>query len=1049
MLNRLILWSITHHIVVVVASIVILLIGLNVVQKLPLDVFPNFAPPQVIIQTEALGLAPEEVESLVTLPLESALNGTPGVVDIRSSSAIGLSVITIIFEGSTDIYRARQLVAEKVQQVAPRLPQGVTPPLLSPISNPVGDVIKYAFTIDNKVPMTHRTTLLDVATMANWQIRNRLLAIPGVTRVLVLGGGERQYQILVEPDKLKQFNVTLAQVTEAARAANLNAPGGFLLTPDRELLVRGMGRTHSLVDLGNSVVVARSGGVPVRLSEVSSIQIGSGVKRGDASFAGQDAVIVTVTRSPFADTPTVTKAVESAMADIQRTLPKDVRVATTFRQEDFIQKSVDNVVEALRDGAIIVTVVLVLFLGNWRTVAITLTALPLSIVLGLIILNWFGIGLNTMTLGGLAIALGGVIDDAIIDAENVYRRLRQNSTLGKAAQPAIKVVFDASAQIRGSVVFATLIVCIVVAPIFSLSDVEGRIFTPLGMAYILSTLASLLVALTLTPALCYLLLANRPLPEDETWLVRILKALYKPVLSFAMTNPSLILIVSTAALVGSLALIPFLGTTFLPEFQERSLVIALNQLPGASLASTQEIGKAIEVALLKHAEIETAQFRAGRAFGDDDAGVVTFGELDLQISDRAVDRAKVLDIVRDELSRYPGVVANVGGFISNRIDETLSGTRAALAIKVFGPDLSVLRAQAQQIAAAIRKVPGIVDLQVEPQVPVPQISVNFNREKASRYGLSIGSLAETIETALNGRVVSQVLQDQRLFSLVVWLAPDARNKVATIGELLIDTPGGAKIPLSAVATLKQDDGPNTINRQYVSRRIVISANTSNRPIGSVVADAKKEISEHISLPTGYYVAFGGQFEAQQRASQELTIFSVVALLIVAFLINQAVNSVRSTVLVLANLPLALIGGLLAVFLGGGVLSVASLIGFITLFGVANRNGIILVTTYNQLMAAGINFETAIREGSIERLSPVLMTALTAALAMVPLMIGSGAGKEILQPLAVVVFGGLFTSTALTLVVIPALFALFGTRTIQANERSLASSSTVKSLGIDL
>jgi CzcA family heavy metal efflux pump len=1045
MINRLILWSITHHLAIVVTSVVVFLAGLNVVLKLPLDVFPNFAPPQVVIQTEAPGLAPEEVESLVTLPLESSLNGTPGVIDIRSSSAIGLSVVTVIFEGQTDVYRARQLVAEKVQQVAPRLPQGVNPPLLSPISNPVGDVVKYAFTIDSTVPMAQHTSLLDVATITNWQVRNRLLAIPGVTRVLILGGGERQYQVLVYPDRLKQYNVTLAQVADSAKAANLNVPGGFLLTPDRERLVRGMGRTHSLTDLGNSVVVARPGGVPVRLSDVADIKIGSGIKRGDGSFAGQDAVIVTVTRSPFADTPTVTKNVEAAMADIKKTLPRDVKVVTTFRQEDFIQKSVENVVEALRDGAIIVSIIVILFLGNWRTVAITLTALPLSIVLGLIVLNWFGIGLNTMTLGGLAIALGGIIDDAIIDAENVYRRLRENSALGSAAEAPAKVVFEASVQIRSSVVLATIIVCVVVAPIFTLSGVEGRIFTPLGWAYIMSTLASLLVSLTLTPALCYLLLANRRLPEDETWLVRLLKTAYKPVLSFSMKRPSLILLISAAALIASLAITPFLGTTFLPEFQERSLVIALNQLPGASLASTQEIGKAIEIALLKHPEIETAQFRAGRALGDDDAGVVTFGELDLQITEKNVDRAKVLDIIRDELRRYPGVVAVVGGFISNRIDETLSGTRAALAIKVFGPDLDILRAKAQEISSAIRKVPGVVDLQVEPQVPVPQISVLFNREKASRYGLTVGSLADTVETALNGRTVSQVLEDQRLFNLVVWLTPKARNNVETIGELLVDTPADTKIPLSAVATLREDQGPNTINRQNVSRRIVVSANTAGRDIGSVVADAKKEISEHVVLPTGYYVVYGGQFEAQQRASQELLVYGAMALLAVAFLIRQAVLTIRSTILVLANLPLALIGGLLAVFWGGGVLSVASLIGFITLFGVACRNGIILVTSYNQMTASGIDFEHAIVEGSTERLSPVLMTALTAALAMLPLMVGSGAGKEILQPLALVVFGGLFSSTALTLVVIPALFTLFGDRSVANREHK---HSYAEAVGVD-
>ena len=1025
MLNGLILWSISNRFVVVILSILVLAMGLTVVLKLPLDVFPNFAPPQVVIQTEALGLAPEEVESLVTLPLESALNGTPGLVDIRSSSAIGLSVITTIFEGSTDIYRARQLVAEKVQQVAPRLPQGVNPPLLSPISNPVGDVIKYALTIDRTKSSSAPTTLLDVATIANWQIRNRLLAIPGVTRVLVLGGGERQYQVLVHPEKLKQFGVTLLQVTEAARNANLNAPGGFLLKPDREFLIRGLGRIRSISDLKTSVVAVNKGGIPIRLIDVADVVIGSGIKRGDGSFAGEDAVIVTVTRSPFADTPTVTRAVESAMNGIKKTLPVDVRVATTFRQEDFIEKSVENVVEALRDGALIVAVVLVLFLGNWRTIAITLTALPLSIVLGLVVLNWLGVGLNTMTLGGLAIALGGVIDDAIIDAENVYRRLRENNIKGRAAQRPLKVVFEASVQIRGSVVFATLILCVVVLPIFALSGIEGRIFTPLGLAYILSTLASLLVALTVTPALCYLLLANRKLPEDETWTVRKLKGIYEPVLTFAMGRPMVVLLGSVLGFLASLLLVPALGTTFLPEFQERSLVITLNQMPGASLASTQQIGKAIELALMKHSEIETVQFRAGRAFGDDDAGVVTFGELDIQIAERSKDRATVMEMIRKELARYPGVSANLGGFISNRIDETLSGTRAALAIKIFGPDLMILRSQAQSVAGAIEKIKGLVDLQIEPQQPVPQISVRFDRDNAARYGLTVGSLADTVETALNGKAVSQVLESQRLFNLVVWLSPDARNNAEKIGNLLVDTPTGVKVPLSSVATLVRDSGPNTINRQNVSRRIVISANVSGRDIGSVVSDVKRELNEHVSLPPGYYLDLGGQFQAQQRASQELLVYTLVAMLFVAVLIHQSVGSVRSTILILTNLPLALIGGIISVSVSGGVLSVASLIGFITLFGVANRNGIILVTTYNHMLESGVPIRQAIKEGSMERLSPVLMTALTAAMAMLPLMIGGGAGKEILQPLAYVVFGGLFTSTALTLIVIPALFSRFG------------------------
>jgi CzcA family heavy metal efflux pump len=1026
MLNRLILWSLTQRWLVIIVSVALLVLGIVTIVRLPLDVFPNFAPPQVVIQTEAVGLAPEEVESLVTLPMESALNGTPGLTDIRSSSAIGLSVITVIFDWNTDVFRARQLVTEHVQQVAPRLPQGVDTPVLSPVSSPIGDVVKYALTIDPKAKVEQRTDLLDLATLANWQIRNRLLAIPGVTRVLMVGGGELQYQVLVEPARLKQYGVTLAQVSEAVKQANINAPGGFLQTPDQELLIRGIGRIRSLTDLRQSVVTVRQG-VPVRLGDIARIQTGPAVKRGDGSLNGQPAIILTVTRQPFADTPTVTRAVEAAMNEIRTTLPKDVQVTTTFRQEDFIEKSVGNVVEALRDGAIIVAVILLIFLGNWRTMVITLTALPLSMVLGLLVMNAFGIGLNTMTLGGLAIALGEVIDDAIIDAENVYRRLRENSTLRVDRQPPLKIIFQASAQIRGSVVFATLILCIVIAPIFVLSGVEGRIFTPLGIAYILAILASLLVALTVTPALCYLLLANRNLPEDETWTVRQLKQIYRPILQWAIHHPLPVLGGSVLALIASLTLVPSLGKTFLPEFQERNLVIAVSQLPGASLSSTQQIGMAMERSLKQHPEIESAQFRAGRALGDDDAGGVNFGELDVQIAENADNREKVLDMIRSELDKYPGVAVNVGGFISHRIDEVLSGTRAAIAIKLFGPDLNVLRTKANEISQVMNTVPGVVDLQVEPQVPVNQLTVRFDRAAAARYGLTVGQLAETIETAFNGRAVSQVLKDQRLFNLVVWLAPEARNQPETIANLLIDTPSGQKIPLSAVASILNDKGPNTINRQNVSRRIVISANTSGRDIGSLIAEARQKIDQQVQSPTGYYVQYGGQFEAQERATRELLLFSFLALLAVAFLLYQAVRSARSTLLILANLPLAVIGGIIAVVLGGGVLSVASLVGFITLFGVANRNGIILVTTYNQRMAEGESFDEALFEGSLERLSPVLMTALTAALAMLPLMLGAGAGKEILQPLAVVVFGGLFTSTALTLVVIPALFERFGSR----------------------
>jgi CzcA family heavy metal efflux pump len=1025
MLNNLIYFSLVRRWLVVLVSGTLMVWGLLTVQKMPLDVFPNFAPPQVVIQTEGDGLAPDEVESLVTLPMESALNGTPGVTAVYSKSTIGLSVVTVVFDWSTDIYRARQLVTEKVQQAVARFPQGIDTPVLSPPSSPLGWILKYALTVDPTVKVDRPTPLMDLTTTTNWQIRNRLLAVPGVSNVLVSGGDERQYQVLVKPERLKQYGVSLAQVTQAAASANTNAPGGFLQTPDQEFLIRGVGRIQSVEELKQSVITARNG-TPVRLEDVATVQVGAALQRGNASWDGKPAIVITIVRQPQADTPTVTRLVEAAMTDLQTSLPKDVKVATTFRQDDFIEKSVDNVVEALRDGAIIVAVVLFLFLGNWRTIIITLTALPLSVLLGVLVLNAFGIGLNTMTLGGLAIALGGVIDDAIIDAENVYRRLREN-TLADNPRPILTVIYEGSAQIRGSVVFATLIVCVVIAPIFVLSGVEGRIFTPLGWAYIFSTLASLLVALTVTPALCYLLLGGQNLPDEETWLVRKLKAIYRPILESAIARPWPFLASAVAAFLASLLLVPGLGQTFLPEFQERELVIAVSQLPGASLSSTQQVGITIEKALKKYPEIESAQFRAGRSFGDDEAGGTNFGELDVRIAEDVEDREKVLEIIRMEFTKIPGVAANVGGFISHRIDEILSGTRSAIAVKIFGPDLATLRDLAQDVEGVMQGIEGVVDLQVEPQVPVAQLDVRFNRQAASRYGLTIKDLAETVETAFNGRIVSQVLEDQRVFDLVVWLEPAARQGPQTIGNLLVDTPGGQMIPLAQVAQVTFAKGPNTINRENVSRRIVVAANAADRDLGSLIAEVRTQVKEQVPLPQGYYIDYGGQFEAQENATRELILFSALALALVAFLLYTSVKSVRSTLLILSNLPLALIGGIVAVWLGGGVLSVASLVGFITLFGVANRNGIILVTTYNQLFAEGKPFEQALVEGSLERLSPVLMTALTAGLAMVPLAIGSGAGKEILQPLAIVVLGGLFTSTLLTLVVLPALFARFGTR----------------------
>ncbi len=1020
MLNAVVKWSIAQRWLVVIASILISLWGFRVLTQMPLDVFPNFAPPQVEIQTEASGLAPEEVESLVTRPIESAINGTPGVEKVRSASAVGISVVKVIFTWDTDIYRARQLVTERLQQAQSQLPKGVGIPQISPVSSPIGAIAKYAFTIEEG----GKTDLMEVRRIVDWQVKNRLLAVPGVTQVVIFGGDIRQYQVLVDPARLQQYDVSLSEVTEAARKANVNAAGGFLITPDRELLMRGIGRIESAEQLQQSVIKSKKG-VPILLGQVADVKIGAELKRGDGIVNGKRAVVVIVNKQPIADTPTVTKGVEMAIAEIKQGLPSDIKVENTFRQAEFIEASLKNVEEALRDGMIIVSVVLILFLMNWRTVIISLSALPISLLMGMMVLSWTGQGINTMTLGGLAVAIGSVVDDAIVDMENVYRRLRENQLAGSHTPP-LEVVFNGSVEVRVSVLFSTVIIAVVFAPIFALSGVEGRIFTPMGVAYLLSIVASTLVALTLTPALCALLLVNRPLPPDETWLAHKSQQIYRPALTFAIRRPNIILGIAIAAFIASGIILPSLGRVFLPEFQERSLVVSTVLYPGVSLETTNQANLALQTSLKANPHFNSLQLRSGRAPGDSDVGGVNFAELDVELSEEGIKkREESIEILRKEFAKIPGVAVNIGGFISHRLDEVLSGVRSAIAVKIFGSDLDQLRNLGQQVQAAMSGIGGVVDLQVEPQVPIKQLQIRFDRAAASRYGLRVGDLAETIETALNGNIVSQVLEQQQVFDLVVWLKEDSRNNLETISNLLVDVPEGKKVPLSQVAKVAFGTGPNTINRENVSRLIVVSANVNGRDLGSVITDIRDRIKTQVQLPSGYYIQYGGQFESQERATETLLIAGAIAFAAITILIYFAVKSIPATIMIMINLPLALVGGVISVALGGGIISVASMVGFITLFGVATRNGLLLVDNYNTKLAKGIPLQTVLLEGSLERLVAILMTALSSALGMVPLVIGTGAGKEILQPLAVVVLGGLFTSTALTLLVLPALYSMFG------------------------
>jgi CzcA family heavy metal efflux pump len=1017
MFSTILRWVINRRWLVVIATIIVSLWTLYIIPQMSLDVFPSFAPPQVEIQTEAPGLAPEEIESLVTLPIESAINGTPGVTAVRSSSAVGLSAVKVIFDWGTEIYQARQLITERLQQAESKLPAGVETPQISPTTSPVGLVITYAFTSET-------TPLMEVRRLVDWQVTNRLLAVTGVAQVVAYGGDQRQYQVLVEPAKLKAFNVSLQQVAEAVAAANVNAPGGYLITPDRETLIRGVGRIESLEDLQQSAIASRNG-TPVRIADVADVKIGAAIKRGDGSFNGKKAVIVMVNRQPVADTPTVTKAVEAAMAEVQQALPKDIKVTVTFRQEEYINSSVENVRSALVEGSIIVTIILIPFLMNWRTLAVVLLDFFLTWLLALLAMNWLGLGLNTMTLGGLSVAIGTAIDDAIVYAENTYRNLREN-TSSLHPRPVMDVIFDGSQEVRDSLIGATVIGIVVFSPIFTLPGVEGRIFTPMGITYLVVVVISSLESLLISPALCAILLPNKRMSAAEPWLPRLCKKIYHFSINLSMRYSRIILALAAASMVATLIILPSFGRVFLPEFQEQTLVNTIQLYPGVSLETTDSAAFAIEDALKDDTRFEYVQVRSGRAPGDADAAGVNLAHIDIGLSEAGMkNRPQTLESLRQEFAKLPGVAPNIGGFISHRMDEVLSGVRSQIAVKIFGPDLDQLRSIGTQVEEQMKTVDGIVDLQLEPQVPVPQIQIKFNRQAAGRYGLKIGELSEIIETALNGKVVSQVLEVQQTFDLVVWLQPEARNNLETIQNLLVDTPSGNKIPLAQVATVKYGTGPNTINRENVSRLIVAAANAKNRDLRSVVNEIQAKVKREVELPFGYFIQYGGQFEAEQRASQNIMIFSAIAFLVITVLMYLSVKSIASTAMIMINLPIGLVGGVIAVALTGGIISVASLVGFVTLFGVATRNGLLLVDNYNTKFAEGMPFKEAIVKGSMERLNAILMTALTSALGLAPLVLEGGPGKEILQPLSVVVLGGLFTSTALTLLVLPALYAQFG------------------------
>ena len=1026
LMDRIIRWSIVNRLFVVIAALAVTAYGAVTALRMPVDVFPDLTAPTVTVVTEAHGLAPQEVETLVTFPIESSVNGATGVRRVRSASGIGISIVWVEFAWGTDKYIARQIVNEKLQLVAAQLPPDIAASTLAPISSIMGEILFIAVRSDRHTPM-------EVRDAADWTLRRRLLAIPGVAQVVPIGGEVRQYQVRVAPERLAAFDVGLPDVLAALHASNANSTGGFMVRGGQEALIRGVGRLGGEADIASAVVTVRDG-VPVVVGQVAEVELGPAIRRGTGSSDARPAVVIGIQKQPGANTLELTARIDRELDAIQRGLPEGMIIERDkARQADFIGTAVRNVSVALRDGAILVAVILFLFLFQLRPTLISLASLPLSLLVAVIAMDALGITVNTMSLGGLTIAIGALVDDAIIDVENVVRRLRED-----AARPADQrraaddVIFEASREVRGSIVFATLIVMLVFVPLFFLDGVEGRLLRPLGVAYLVAIFASLVVALTLTPALCAYVLPRRAAAaaHGDAWLVRTLKRGYRPVLVRAVRRPAVVIIGALAMLAAAVAVGPFLGRTFLPEFNEGALTVSAVTLPGTSLEQSDQLGRRVEEVLLSFPEVVSTARRTGRAELDEHAQDVNAAEIDVRL--RATDRPKeaFLAELRQRLTTIPGMVTTIGGPIAHRIDHMLSGTRSSIAIKVFGDDLAQLRVSAEAVKAVMVKVPGVVDLSVEQQVDVPQVAIVFDREAIARYQVRSGDLAELVETAYAGTVVTRVLEGQRTYDVVVRYRDDQRADLDAIRDTPIDTPVGVRVPLKVLATIRDDVGPNLIMRENVQRRIVVSANVSGRDLRGVVDDIRRGIERGVTLPTGYYVVYGGQFESEQAASRTIAVLGGAVVVGILVLLLMAFGSLRNALLIMVNLPLALIGGVLAVFLGSGVISIASLVGFVTLFGIATRNGIMMISHYEHLRRReGASVAEAVERGSLERLSPVLMTALCAGLALVPLVLAGGEpGNELQAPMGVVILGGLLSSTALNMLVVPALYGWLARRT---------------------
>jgi HME family heavy-metal exporter len=1032
--------SLSQRLMTLAFAVILMAYGALVLKGTPVDVFPDLNKPSITLLTEAGGMAPEEVEQLVTFPIETAMNGMPGVSRVRSVSGVGLAVVTVEFEWGSDVYLNRQQVAERLALVREQLPPGVAPQM-GPISSIMGEIILLALPVDPA-----KATPMQAREYADWVLRPRLLTLPGVAQVIPIGGEVKQYRVEPDTTRMQALGVTLEQIKTALAGFAANTSGGFLDAQAKEFLIRQIGRTAKLSDL-QGVTVAVNKGQPIALQQVADVRLAAGVKRGDASYQGRPAVILSVQKQPAADTVKLTREIEAALADLGKTLPPGIQAPQTlFKQADFIEHSITNVAEALRDGAIMVAIVLFAFLLNLRTTVISLTAIPVSILVTVLVFKYFGLTINTMTLGGLAIAIGELVDDAVVGVENVLRRLKLNAAMAEP-KPAVEVIAAATLEVRSAIVYATLIIVMVFVPLFALPGIEGRLFTPLGVAYIVSILASMFVSVSITPVMAYYLLARTPPAaatapghwwqfwkwgaggghhEADTPLVRVLKRWDTQLLNWSFDRARLVVAVAALAVVVAMASVPFFARAFLPPFNEGTFTLSLLLNPGTSLAESNRIGTLAEQLAMQVPEVIKVGRRTGRAELDEHAEGVHSSEMDVDLKPSLRSRDDITQDLRQRLAVLPAVI-NVGQPISHRLDHLLSGVRAQIAVKIFGDDLDTLRGLAAALRDRLAAIPGITDLQIEKQVLIPQLKLRLDYDKAATYGVAPGHVLEALETLIEGSRVTQIIEGNRRFNLVLRL-PDAERGKQGLQNLLIETPRG-RVPLSALATVEEGDGPNQISRENTRRRIVLSANSDGGDLGKIVERIRTEVAAS-SLPAGYSVALEGQFQAQEQASRLIGLLSLVSLGMIFLVLYSRYRSTTLALMIMSNIPLALVGSVVALWLSGQPLSVAALVGFITLAGISTRNGILKISHYINLCAfeGEVFGKKMILRGSLERLTPVLMTALVAAFALVPLLLAADApGKEILHPVAVVIFGGLVSSTLLDTVVTPLMFYLWGER----------------------